>query len=275
MLGADADVFRARYGILPDGNAPADPQDEFTHKNLLYTARSIDDVASMTGRSVGRGRRCTANGAWPADRATGDASAAAPRRQGPDRVERSDDRGVCAGRAHARGAEGYMQDAQRAARFVREHLWQPSSRTLLRRYRDGSSGVEAYAEDYAYLIFGLLELFQADGDRGVAGVGAHAAGAAGRAVLGSERRWLVQHDRQGRISPAAAQRGLRRRRAGGELGQRHESADAVASRPREFLREDRTDARQCFASRAGAIRKGRTDDAGGALRRIMPARPSS
>ena len=62
------------------------------------------------------------------------------------------------------GAEGYLQDAQRAARFVREHLWQPSSRTLLRRYRDGSSGVEAYAEDYAYLIFGLLELFQADGD---------------------------------------------------------------------------------------------------------------
>ena len=62
------------------------------------------------------------------------------------------------------GAEEYLQDAQRAARFLREHLWQPSSSTLLRRYRDGSSGVEAYAEDYAYLIFGLLELFQADGD---------------------------------------------------------------------------------------------------------------
>ena len=32
-----------------------------------------------------------------------------------------------------------------------------------------------YAEDYAYLIFGLLELFQADGDPAVAGVGADAA----------------------------------------------------------------------------------------------------
>ena len=37
-------------------------------------------------------------------------------------------------------------------------------RTLLRRYRSGDAGVDGYAEDYAYLIFGLLELFQADGD---------------------------------------------------------------------------------------------------------------
>jgi len=35
---------------------------------------------------------------------------------------------------------------------------------LLRRYRKGEAGVEGYAEDYAFLIFGLLELFQADGD---------------------------------------------------------------------------------------------------------------
>ena len=32
-----------RFGVLPDGNAPFDPQNEFTDKNLLYTARSLDD----------------------------------------------------------------------------------------------------------------------------------------------------------------------------------------------------------------------------------------
>jgi uncharacterized protein YyaL (SSP411 family) len=62
------------------------------------------------------------------------------------------------------GAAGYLQDAQRAARFVHDRLWKPSTGTLLRRYRDGSAGVDAYAEDYAYLVFGLLELFQTDGD---------------------------------------------------------------------------------------------------------------
>ena len=35
---------------------------------------------------------------------------------------------------------------------------------LLRRYRDGEAAIDGYAEDYACLIFGLLELFQADGD---------------------------------------------------------------------------------------------------------------
>ena len=58
----------------------------------------------------------------------------------------------------------FLHAAQRAATFVRERLWQPGTATLLRRFRDGHAEIDAYAEDYAYLIFGLLELFQADGD---------------------------------------------------------------------------------------------------------------
>jgi uncharacterized protein YyaL (SSP411 family) len=41
-------------------------------------------------------------------------------------------------------------------------MWDGSR--LLRRYRAGQSAIDAYAEDYAYLIWGLLELVQADGD---------------------------------------------------------------------------------------------------------------
>src|SRR6185437_16227650 len=44
VLGADADIARRRFGIEPGGNAPQDPQGEFTGKNLLYTAQSIEEV---------------------------------------------------------------------------------------------------------------------------------------------------------------------------------------------------------------------------------------
>ena len=43
-------------------------------------------------------------------------------------------------------------------------MWNADTRTLLRRYRRGKASIEGYAEDYAYLIFGVLELFQADPD---------------------------------------------------------------------------------------------------------------
>jgi len=58
----------------------------------------------------------------------------------------------------------YIGMARRAALFIWKHLWNAETRTLLRRYRQGDAAVEGYAEDYAYLVFGLLELFQADGD---------------------------------------------------------------------------------------------------------------
>jgi hypothetical protein len=43
-------------------------------------------------------------------------------------------------------------------------MWRAATGTLFRRYRDGDVAIEGYAEDYACLVWGLLELFQADGD---------------------------------------------------------------------------------------------------------------
>ena len=57
LLGDDARSSKPRFGIEPDGNAPQDPQQEFTGKNLLYVARSIDDIAGETGTLARRGRR--------------------------------------------------------------------------------------------------------------------------------------------------------------------------------------------------------------------------
>ncbi len=164
VLGEDADIIRLRFGVLPGGNAPFDPQQEFTHKNLFYAARSIEDVSSRSGRSpeavsaaLGRGRAALL--AVRSNR---------PRPQLDDKVLTAWNGLMIAAFARAGrvldGCEQYVADAQRAASFIRDHLWDAEGQRLRRRYRQGDAGVDAYAEDYAYLVFGLLELFQADGD---------------------------------------------------------------------------------------------------------------
>ncbi|WP_138495845.1 thioredoxin domain-containing protein [Paenibacillus pinistramenti] len=67
--------------------------------------------------------------------------------------------------ALARGAKvlkqhTYAQAAARAANFIRERLRREDGR-LLARYRDGESAYEAYIDDYAFLLWGLLELYEA------------------------------------------------------------------------------------------------------------------
>ena len=167
------------------------------------------------------------------------AAASASRRQGADGVERPDDRGVRARRARAARAGHRRGDAAaspyldgRAARGVvscASAMWNAGSRhaaaPLPRRARPAST---AYAEDYAYLIFGLLELFQADRDPAWLEWAHRAPAAAGRAVLGRGRRRLVQHDRARSDRAAAHEGGLRRRRADGQLGVGAEPPDAVA-----------------------------------------------
>ncbi|PLY06010.1 MAG: thioredoxin domain-containing protein [Desulfuromonas sp.] len=54
----------------------------------------------------------------------------------------------------------YRVAARKAVDFIRQKL--TSEKGLLRRYRDGEAAIAAFHEDYAYLIRGLIELFQAE-----------------------------------------------------------------------------------------------------------------
>ncbi|MDQ3213465.1 MAG: thioredoxin domain-containing protein [Acidobacteriota bacterium] len=165
LLGADAEVARRRFGIEPGGNAPHDPQEEFTGKNLLYTARSIEDVAAATGRTPDA----------VASTLVGIRETLFLHRTGRPRPH-LDDKVLTAWNglmiaAFARAARvlvdrplaaAWLEAAARAARFVKRTLWVDGR--LLRRYRAGDAAIDAYAEDHAYLVWGLLELFQAGGD---------------------------------------------------------------------------------------------------------------
>ena len=167
LLGADADVARRRFGIEPGGNAPQDPQGEFRGLNLLYVAQSIHDVAARTGLT----ETAVVDALGRVHAALFAARASRPRPHLDDKILTAWNGLMMAACARAArvlapsaSASRYLAAAQKAATFIRTHLWQPGEGRLLRRYRDGDAAIDAYAEDYASLIYGLLELFQADGD---------------------------------------------------------------------------------------------------------------
>jgi uncharacterized protein YyaL (SSP411 family) len=170
LLGDDARTVRLRFGIEPGGNAPQDPQQEFTGKNLLYVARSIDEIAKDSDRAPDE----VVDILHRARLKMFKERLGRPRPQRDDKVLAAWNGLMIAAFARlARalrglGADGrtagapYLDAARRAAAFVREQMWNAQSGVLRRRYREGHAEIDGYAEDYAYLVYGLLELFQAD-----------------------------------------------------------------------------------------------------------------
>jgi uncharacterized protein YyaL (SSP411 family) len=171
LLGEDADVVRSRFGIETHGNAPHDPQQEFTNKNLLYIARDIQYVSQLAGRSADE----VVQALGRARQKMFEAREKRPRPHLDDKVLTAWNGLMIAAFARAaRVAVGdadasdraarYLDAARRAASFIRGRLWDEASGQLLRRYRDGEAAIDAYAEDFAFVIWGLLELFQAGGE---------------------------------------------------------------------------------------------------------------
>jgi uncharacterized protein YyaL (SSP411 family) len=71
--------------------------------------------------------------------------------------------------AYARAAQvlddpRYLQIATRAAKFLRTNLYEEKSKLLYRNYRGGRSDIEGFADDYAFVIQGLLDLYEASFD---------------------------------------------------------------------------------------------------------------
>ena len=199
LLGEDATIVRGRFGIEAGGNAPSDPQQEFTGKNLLYIWR-ID-------RRVGHGNREASidDRGWPtpstrplddvrAPRRTGRGP---PRRQGPDGVERADDRGLradgaCAASAAMDGRETRPEVSQAGApRAAASGRYVPARAHVERGHADLAAALSRGPRRHRRVRGGLRRPHlrparTVSGRRGsrVARVGGGAAAPAGRTVLG-------------------------------------------------------------------------------------------
>jgi uncharacterized protein YyaL (SSP411 family) len=152
-LGADAPLFRHRYGVTPGGN--------FEHgTSILYEAHSLEETAEALSIP-------TADASARLERACMKLLAERAKRVRPHR----DDKVLTAWNglmisAFARGARvlgdaELARRAERAANFVWEKLRDRRTGELKRRWRDGESAGVGQLDDYAYLALGLIDLYGA------------------------------------------------------------------------------------------------------------------
>jgi uncharacterized protein len=164
-LGDAAEIFDFLYGVQSHGNAPegSDPQDEFRGKNILIERHTLAETAKQFKKNEDEIRQSLA-------RSREKLFAVRAKRPRPH----LDDKIIAAWNglmisAYARAAQvldepRYLEVATRAANFVRAHLWDDSHKTLFRSYREGRSAVEGFADDYAFVVQGLLDLYEASFD---------------------------------------------------------------------------------------------------------------
>ncbi len=168
LSGDAGEEITQLFGVLPEGNLPSSPHpsDDRQGLNVLYQAESIQAVAR-------RQETDPAELATRLDRVLAKLRSDRLRRPAPSRDEKvvaAWNGLMIAGLARASTSEALaLRDAsedhaalaESAASFLRQHLWEADSSTLYRVWHKGKRSGPGLAEDYASLVYGLLELYDA------------------------------------------------------------------------------------------------------------------
>jgi len=159
LLGeSQGPMFQYRYGIEPDGNAFTDPHGEFSGKNVLYEAHTVEATAKQFKTSVEQVQDFLTQ-----SREILLAERAKRLRPHLDDKILVDWNGLMISTL-AFGSQvlqepRYEKAARQSADFILQKLVSPEGR-LLHRYRDGEAGILGTLEDYAFFVHGLLELYE-------------------------------------------------------------------------------------------------------------------
>ena len=164
-LGDGAEIFDYHYGVQPHGNAPegGDPQDEFRGKNILIERHTVAETAQHFKKGEDEVRQLLGH----SQEKLLSIRAKRPRPHLDDKII-SAWNGLMIS-AYARGAQvldepRYLESASRAAKFLRANLYDESRKILFRNYREGRSRIEGFADDYAFVIQGLVDLYETSFD---------------------------------------------------------------------------------------------------------------
>jgi hypothetical protein len=156
----DADLVMAAFGIIPAGNFNDSIQGKPVGTNILHLTKPLPELAAdlelAEPELVAR-----------LDSAIQQLLAARQARPHPSKDDKilTDWNGLMIV-ALARGGQvldeaQYTQAAKQAADFILDDMRDEHGR-LWHRYRDGEAAVPANVDDYAFLTWGLLELYESD-----------------------------------------------------------------------------------------------------------------
>jgi uncharacterized protein YyaL (SSP411 family) len=156
----EADLVIRAFRVRKNGNFRDEATGKQTGANILYTGRPLTEIGTDLNvqdleKKIDSGRRKLFE--------------AREKRIHPHKDDKvlTDWNGLMiaalAKGAQVLGDDRYADAASRAARFIMNRLRTGSGR-LLHRYREGDADITANADDYAFFIWGLLELYGATFD---------------------------------------------------------------------------------------------------------------
>lgn len=183
VLGKEnAKLFMNHYYVKPGGNCDlsrmSDPHNEFEGKNVLIEREGIPEMASKLGLKVDEyaeilgacreklflRRTCRPRPhlddkvivAWNGLAISAFARASKVLKAEPKEIKYHFPVTGC-------NATDYLFVAEKAADFIKSKLYDEGSHRLTHSYRQGPSQAPGFLDDYAFLISGLLDLYEAGG----------------------------------------------------------------------------------------------------------------
>ncbi|KAJ0265006.1 Catalytic protein [Hirschfeldia incana] len=182
VLGENGDLFKEHYYVKKSGNCDlssmSDPHNEFAGKNVLIERNEVSAMASKFSLSVEKYQEILGE----CRRKLFDVRLKRPKPHLDDKIIVSWNGLVISAFARASKIlrdepegikycfpvvnsqpEEYMDVAEKAALFIRGNLYDEQSHRLQHSYRQGPSKAPAFLDDYAFLISGLLDLYENGG----------------------------------------------------------------------------------------------------------------
>jgi uncharacterized protein YyaL (SSP411 family) len=157
-----AGVAMHHFGIRPEGNAISDPHGELRGRNVLYRAHTLEETAEKAGIGPDEAAALIKD-------ITGRLFAARSHRPRPHLDDKilTDWNGLMisslAAASRILGEPRYCEAAERAAGFIMRNLAGDGGH-LLHRHRDGESAIPGSIDDYAFLMNGMIDLYEATFD---------------------------------------------------------------------------------------------------------------